>query len=684
MFLNKELLFLLLLFPLALIAQKKEIVLDTVNNNLEEVIITATRTKRKLATVAMPVTLISKQQLKQSGSVRLSDIIVEQTGIVIVSDVGNSEGVQMQGIAADYVLIMIDGVPVVGRTAGNIDLERLTVNNIKQIEIVKGPSSSLYGSEALGGVINIITEQPLKEGVKGDFSLFTRVGPSNELDINTNISAKKEKFGVVAGVNLNSSKGFDLSPETPTKTAYPHQNITSNLQVTYEISQKIKALASGRFYNQNQNQLTTTNSQTDWNVNTKFTHKFSEVLSFDYTFYATRFKTKSIFNNETALFNRSLFRPEIRAKYKRDKSTVIGGVGINYDALVRTAFDSEKKYEAQYVFAQYEVFPVDGLSLVFGARFDKHNKYKSAFSPKVAFNAKLTNWLTLKSSMGYGFKAPDFRQLYFNFRNVSSGYIVLGTQTLHNEFANVSGVNMIEKELKPENSIGYNLGFQLKPSSKLNIGINLFRNNISDLIDVFDTQLNPNDLGLTNGTRTFSYQNIDEIYTQGVEVDFKYHISNNVKILGGYQYLETANKKEEQFVAENPTTVIKDENGVSKRVVLDYFGLANRSKHHANLKLFYENFIHNFSANVRAVYRSKYALFDTNGNGLIDSYDNFVSDNLQLNFAVNKQVSSTMKLQFGVDNLTDERGEVNKEKFKNNDTVLRLGRTFYGRLTINI
>ena len=114
------------------------------NNQLDEVIVTATRTKRQLTSVPMPVTLITKRQIKETGSVRLRDILLEQTGVTVVREnAGNSEGIQLQGIAADYTLIMIDGVPVVGRTAGNIDLNRITVNNIKQIEIVKGPSSSL-------------------------------------------------------------------------------------------------------------------------------------------------------------------------------------------------------------------------------------------------------------------------------------------------------------------------------------------------------------------------------------------------------------------------------------------------------------------------------------------------------------------------------------------------------------
>jgi len=129
----------------------QEVVDSTQINNLDEVVLTATRTERQLSSLPLPVTLISKKKILQSGTIRLDEILSEQTGIITVADESGFEGVQIQGISSDYILILIDGLPLVGRSAGNFDLSRLTVGNIKQIEVVKGPSSSLYGSEAGGG-----------------------------------------------------------------------------------------------------------------------------------------------------------------------------------------------------------------------------------------------------------------------------------------------------------------------------------------------------------------------------------------------------------------------------------------------------------------------------------------------------------------------------------------------------
>ncbi len=133
---------------------------DSTVINLNEVVVTATRSERKLGNVAVPVSIVSAKNIQQAASLRLNDILNEQAGLFLTSGFGT--GVQMQGLNPDYTLILINGEPLIGRTAGVLDLNRITVGNIQKIEIVKGPSSSLYGSEAMAGVINIITKQPIK------------------------------------------------------------------------------------------------------------------------------------------------------------------------------------------------------------------------------------------------------------------------------------------------------------------------------------------------------------------------------------------------------------------------------------------------------------------------------------------------------------------------------------------
>ena len=667
---------------------------DTVkNSDLDEVVVTATRTKRQLSSLPMPVTLISKKQIQRTGSVRLRDILLEQIGITIAQDVGNTEGVQMQGVAADYTLIMIDGVPIVGRVAGNIDLNRITVNNIKQIEIVKGPSSSLYGSEAMGGVINIITEKPARNSSNSQFHVLTRGGAKNELDINSNFIYREKKLGFVVGINLNSSGGFDLTPLSTSKTMYPFQNYTFNSRFLYDFSETLELDLSVRFYDQKQYVNSIINTQDDCNFNALLKQKITNSWDILYTFYKTQFKTTSFLNGQSALNKRSLLRPEIRSTYSFENlGTLVSGFGGNFDQLDKSSINGEKEFKSWYVYGQFDIHLISKLNIVLGARYEGSDSYQSAFTPKISIGHKIDNHLTLKGSVGYGFKIPDFRNLYFDFRNINNGYIVLGTHTIHNLFGGIADLTNIPRELKTESSIGYNLGFQWKPVKDLQLSINGFRNNIKNLIDFFDTELSYSDLTLPKGTRTFSYRNINDVFTQGVELEINYRINKNIRFLAGYQFLDTGSNEDLDLIAQGK--YYRDENGSSQKLKRSsYFGLANRSRHMFNGRFFYDNYLHNFSVSLRGMHRSKFVPFDRNGNEVIDDFDDFVKPVTKINLALTKTLFKILDFQFGIDNLFGELGIENRELFNYKDNkgnliadenYLQLGRTFFGKIQINI
>jgi len=653
-------------------------------NQLEEIIITATRTVRQLSSVPLAVTLVSKNEIKKTGTTRLKNILQEQTGIVFVMDASGFEGIQMQGLNAAYTLILIDGVPLIGRSSGMLDLKRITVNNIKQIEIVKGPSSSLYGSEAIGGVINIITDTPNRAISKGNVHYYFKGGKRNELDLNSNYVYNKNQLGLTAGLNFNSSAGYDLSPKTLGNTTESYANFTGNFGLNYEFNSKLKLHFTNRYYQQNQKVLSNVNAVKEYNLNTKISHNVSEKVHLDYTFYATTYKTESVFNGSKSYYNQTLVRPEIRATIKIGSNEIIGGVGASFDALDRTFFDKKEAFKTQYVFGQYDFKPTQNLNLIVGARYDHHNKYKSAFSPKISARYQLNDWLAIKSSIGVGFKAPDFRQLFFNFNNSAGGYVVYGVRTMHDLFGqNSQVIDQVAKDLQPENSIGYNVGFQLKPANHLKVNVNIFRNDIKDLINtaVFNGVLP----GINPNTRVFYYENRKKVYTQGVEFDANFKLTHNVTISGGYQFLIAKDKEQETLIKAGAIYYRKTPSSPSQKLqIKDYVGLANRSKHTANLKLFYQNHKHDFNANVRVIYKSKYALYDTNNSQqIIDKHDNFVKGNVLINTSFSTSIYSIAEFQLGIDNLFNSNGIQNEKLFPNNDAVLRIGRTFFGRIQLN-
>jgi outer membrane receptor for ferrienterochelin and colicins len=656
---------------------------------LDKVVITATRTTRQLSSLPLPANIVSKKDLKAINAVRLSDILNEQSGLITVPDFGGGEGIQMQGLDAAYTLILVDGVPLVGRSAGTLDLDRITVGNIKQIEIIKGASSSLYGNEALGGVINIITETP-KYGING--SIQQRTASFETYDSRADIGYKNDKFSISGFVNRYSSGGYNLTENTTTNTVEPFENYTISSKATYDFSEKTNILLSGRFFTQNQDNIASETLQgessiNEWNITTKLDHQFNEKWESTLEFYATNYEATEFLDDTAnnsrfndAFFDQTMIRPEVRTVYKAsDKTSYVGGIGYTYESLDRTFFSETPEFKSPYAYVQYDGNPLKKLNVIVGARFDNHNVYASQFSPKLALRYEITPKLAVKGSAGYGFKAPDFRQLYFNFTNATVGYTVLGYDAVADAIAQLSAEGQIANqivpvsdfsdELRPESSLGINIGFDYKPIKKLSLQVNLFRNTIDNLID---TRIIANK---TNGQNVFSYTNVNEVYTQGLEFSTNWKVIDNLEFSAGYQLLfakdvaaEEAFENGQVFARENPSSPS------FQLEESDYFGLFNRSRHMANGKLFYKVPKWNLNANIRAVYRSEYGIADSNGNGYLDTYDDFVDGYAIWDFAVNKTFYDNYTFGFGIDNLFDFTDPQNISNIA--------GRIMYGNLTI--
>ena len=673
---------LIITYQLTLAQSQVESAKDSIlSQQLDEVIVTATRTERQLSSLPLPVTLVGKKQIIKSGTVRLNEILNEQTGIITVADESGFQGVQIQGIASDYILILIDGVPLVGRSAGNFDLSRLTVGNIKQIEVIKGPASSLYGSEALGGVINIITEKPKTEDLSGYASY--RIGSFTQQDINLDLKQAFKKFRYGFFANRFSSNGYDLNEDVEGQTVNPFTNYTLNGRLYYDFNDKLSLFTSARFYDQNQDAGFTLDSiqyegdtkEREWNTHARLDHKWTPNLTMAYELYYTNYIATELLADPISTdvlsdsdFNQKLFRPEVRGSYtfasKKENNTglqngtLTAGMGIQLDELDRTYFDETVNFTSQYLYAQYDFNPIEKLNIIAGARFDNHSEYNNQFSPKLALRYQLNNNLSIKGSVGYGFKAPDFRQLYFDFTNSAVGYTVLGYNVALDKLQELVEQEQIlsvlvtedelDKPLEAESSIGYNLGFNLK-HGRGNTEVNFFRNDFKNLID---TRIIARKI---NGQNVFSYMNFDEIYTTGFEINSSYKITDELNISAGYQLLYAFDKQKKQDVADNQVFVRDAASGQSVALSQsDYFGLVNRSRHNANFKVYYDIPSASTNVNMRVLYRSKYAQYDTNGNDLIDNYDtSFIDGFVTVNAAVSKTFYSDFTLQVGANNLLD-------------------------------
>ncbi len=669
---------------------------DTIlTQDLDEVIVTATRTVRQLSSLPLPVTLIGKKQLQQTGVTRLNEILNEQTGIIMTPDatIGGGEGVQIQGIASDYVLILIDGVPVVGRSSGNLDLSRFAIGNIKQIEVVKGPSSSLFGSEALGGVINIITEKPSSEEITGQIS--HRAATFNNQNSNISLNQRREKLGYSLFIDRLSTDGYDLASGDDTQTVNPFFNYTLNGRVFYNASEKLQLFTSGRYFFQEFDVAPSTSEERDGNFQLRVDYNPTKKSNFQYEFYYTNYitdeKTIDPINSDLLIdndFNQKLFRPEVRYNHSfTDNNTLTVGGGYNFETLDRSLFAEQVTFDSQYVFLQYDFKPLEKLNVIAGARFDNHSEYNSQLSPKLSARYEISKNLAIKGSVGSGFKAPDFRQLYLDFTNAAGGgYSVFGKDAeaagiqrlLDNDEIATLQVDQSDlgQRLDAESSIGYNLGFAYK-KGKISSEINLFRNDFTNLIDTRILAAK------TNGQNVFGYINRESVYTQGLEVDLKYKAFANLNLSGGYQLLYAFDKNKEQALENGEIFARDPETLETIRLESEaYFGLENRSRHTLNFKAFYEIPKWDANANLRIVYRSRFGLTDRNGNDILDNFDDsFVDGYALVNLSFGKTLFKHYQLQVGANNLLDFRGQ-NPLAAQDSEILVNPGIQLFTRLNI--
>jgi outer membrane receptor for ferrienterochelin and colicins len=650
-------------------AQQKD---TTSFTELDEVVVTATKSERKLSNVAVPVKVISQKTIQQSGSLRLNNILQEQAGLYITNSFGS--GVQVQGLSPDYILILVDGEPLVGRNGGVLDLNRITVNNIKKIEIVKGPSSSLYGSEAMGGVINIITQSPANK----DLNASLRYAKFNSFDANVSGSAKYKGFSIAAFGNRNSSDGFSNSNAAVGQTVNPYYNYTGQVKLQQEFSPAVKAGVPLRYFYEKQNDLYSAGTDIaygtpnikEYNVSPFVTVALNARIKTALRTYFSQFQseTKDYLKSNGSLYYDDFFQQRFsRVESQTDfaigssNSLSVGG-GYTWERLNTNRYSGIRINNIAYVFLQDEHQFSEKLTAIAGLRYDDNAAYASRLSPKLALRYKANRKLSLTASYGAGFKAPDFRQLYLNFtNNAAGGYTVYGAnevtiaqleqQKAAGIIADISPFGYQLQLLKPEYSTGMNIGAGYQFSRKLNAKLNVFRNDISNLIvtKIIATK--------TTGAPIYSYFNINSAFTEGAETEISYLLTKNLRVEGGYQFLVTADKdvlkqiKSGQVFGKKPGSLISE--AVSRT---DYGGLTDRSKHMANLKLFYEK--DNWFVTTRAIYRSRWGVSDKDGNLVLNRDDEYAKALVQLNLSGGIAFKNGIAIKAGIDNLLNYQDQV--------------------------
>lgn len=645
-------------------------------NKIEEIVVTATKTDTKIENSTVPISMIVNKYLKASGSIKLSDILQEQTGLQLSNFLGT--GVQLQGLSAEYTLILINGEPVIGKIAGVVDLSRIVVNNIKKVEIVKGPVSCLYGSDAIGGVINIITEEPVAIQNSVDLSVQYKSPAILSTSLFTSFSKKKISFENT--VTHNFSNGYQTDRSTIFKEGTPYNDLTINNKLTVKASEHLQVGVGFKYYFsrlQNQDNYLNDSSEEIIAKQTDKIHEFSfsPFLKFSKKNIVLNIRNyNSFYASSTAIagkhlntdlyddsFKQLFDKLEVQLDYTKNGHLFTAGTGGFYNLVISNRNVEKIIQHQEYVFLQYQYDWKNRIIFNIGNRTDFPNDFKIQwFSPKLSARFNIHKYFAIKVSGGRGYKAPDIRQQYLNFSNTLVGYAVFGANVAIQKLDELEKLGQIQNysipkdrinRLSPERSWSANVEVEIKPiPGKLTITANYFRNQMIDLIEALPTAIR------TNNALIYTYYNINKVYTQGVEANISYNIIRGLNISAGYNFVDAKDidviKKlnEGKIFRRDPRTL--ETVRVSQK---EYGGLFDRSKHSFNVKIFYENQKYDFNTYLRVVYRGKYGWSDINGNQILDVASEYAKGYTLMNFSFTKTFKNKYQIMAGIDNMLNTK-----------------------------
>jgi outer membrane receptor for ferrienterochelin and colicins len=585
--------------------------------NAEHVVITGARNEVLLKNSPVRVELIDQAAIKTTGMVNLGNILQEQTGLQITNHVRS--GVQMMGLNPDYTLILIDGQPMIGRVAGVLDLTRVSVGNVQQIEIVKGPMSSLYGSEALAGVINIITRKPA-DGVSA--RLYGQIIERGARETQAEIMVGGAAFELTLFGNYKSTLPFVrtqvLEKDTLTVPFAGFTDRTLQARAKWYAAPNLSFSANVRLFGTQSEGvfIETFFGQVAANKGSVEQNDVSATLAMEWTLGKARLSAQTYASVYSEFYNfdvaqggagirdnlmrrisRSLVQYDV-LWFARNRFTL--GGEFQYDDASGSRYPTQPLYRTAVAFAQWEGNPLDWLSYAASARYDATSAFGSSFNPRFSVLYKPTDAVQIRASGGTGFKAPDFRQLFVEFSNRLSGagYDLVGAYRL-------GGTLQAERSSAFDLSVAWNAGDIVLDGTSLgvwNLDARLYRNNLTNLIEVFR-------VGRTDNRDIYSYRNVARAYTQGVEVNVR-----GVYVLGsaqsqtlttsfGYQYLEAMDVEVLEAIQQGRAGTTNPASGEFAPLKLgDYRGLWFRSPHTGTARVQYDNDALGISANVRAQY----------------------------------------------------------------------------------
>ena len=535
---------------------------------LQEVVVTGTGTQHLLKDAPVQTEVISHRQLQQFAGKSIEDILSGLTASFAFNENDMGSHLQMNGLGNSYVLILVDGRRLHGDNGGENDLSLIDPHNIEKIEIVKGASSALYGSDAIAGVINIITKKHREQGLMLENT--SRVGSYGDIRQHNGIALNYGKFSSYTNFQLQHSDGWQNTSEealsqteyhitdSRNKTVNRHTNWQLAEHLTYQLTPKIELYADGSIYWKRiyrpcgkhpgvdvktydmQYNNASISAGGKWKLNE------TDVITLDadwkrhaykYVYTDTTLTDGYVNGRFTNYFPYFPGDKELQSDQRLTQISLKGVFALPYEQMLSAGFDYRYDWleapmrvkggkatdNTQAIYVQDEWALLNPLYLTAGLRLTRNEGFGTRLTPKLSAMLKLGE-LRLRATWSQGYKTPTPKELHYQYiRNMNGVYLYLGNTDLKAQTSNYFGV-----------SAEYTLGH-------LTMTLSGYYNKVDNMIALvtIPTSEAPGDLIVQyDPMRVRQYQNMEDAKTYGIDFTARYQ-TKHFTAGGSYSYLDT-------------------------------------------------------------------------------------------------------------------------------------------------
>ena len=405
--------------------------------NMETVVVTGTRTPKLLKDVPIVTRVITADEIKKVDATHIGDLLqAELPGIEFSYSMDQQVSLNMQGFGGNAVLFLVDGERLAGETLDNIDYNRLNMSNVERIEIVKGAASSLYGSNAVGGVVNIISKVPAEPWT---VNLNGRYGAYNEQRYGGTIGFNVGKFNSVTNVqhtqvdekDLADGKTNEETEDWAFKKVYGDKTWNFKERLVYTANDHLKLTArAGYFFREREKSQTSKDRYRDFSGGVKGNYVLDKDKDLEIAYSFDQYdKSDYLPQDANDVRDYSNVQHSVHTFYNHTfvgKHILTLGGDYMRDYLMSYQFANNGSKHQYTVdgFAQFDWNPTKYFNVITGLRFDYYSDSDiNHFSPKLGLMYKIGN-CSLRGSYAGGFRAPTLKEMYMNF-DMASIFMIL-------------------------------------------------------------------------------------------------------------------------------------------------------------------------------------------------------------------------------------------------------------------